>query len=178
MLETLITSKTRIRLLHTFFLNAQNEAYLRGLESELGESTNSIRIELNRLLRARLLLSVTRGNKRFFRANPNHAYFEDLQQIVRKEAGIPEILETLQPFLNSMQAIYLSGDLSKGIPTDIVDLILVGKPDQKSMLKQFSKLEKLKSRKFRFILFNQLKDKRLHKLVEEENPLLLWERKK
>lgn len=178
MLETLITSKTRIKLLHKFFLNGRNEAYLRGLEAELGESTNSIRIELNRLLRARLLSSVTRGNKRFFKANPNHAYFEDIQRIVRKEAGLPQILEVLDPFLKSMEAVYLSGDLNMGMPADIIDLILVGKPDQKSMLKQFSKLEKLNSRKFRFILFNQLKDKRLHKLVEEENPLLLWERKK
>ena len=47
MLETLITSKTRIKLLLKFFLNSKNQSYLRNLESEFGESSNaySIRAE-------------------------------------------------------------------------------------------------------------------------------------
>ncbi|MFN9583050.1 MAG: ArsR family transcriptional regulator, partial [Bacteroidota bacterium] len=42
MLDTLITSKTRIKLLLKFFLNGQNKAYLRNLEAEFGESSNGI----------------------------------------------------------------------------------------------------------------------------------------
>ena len=49
MLETLISSKTRIKLLLKFFLNSKTKSYLRNLESEFGESTNAIRVELNRL---------------------------------------------------------------------------------------------------------------------------------
>ena len=49
MLDTLITSKTRIKLLMKFFMNPRTRAYLRELASEFGESTNSIRVELNRL---------------------------------------------------------------------------------------------------------------------------------
>ena len=48
MLESLITSKTRIKLLLKFFLNSSTKAYLRGLEAEFGESTKAIRLELNR----------------------------------------------------------------------------------------------------------------------------------
>ena len=48
MLDTLITSKTRIKLLLKFFLNAQTKSYLRSLEGEFGESTNAIRLELNK----------------------------------------------------------------------------------------------------------------------------------
>ena len=32
-----------------FFLNSANKAYLRGLAQEFGESTNAIRLELNKL---------------------------------------------------------------------------------------------------------------------------------
>ena len=46
MINTLITSQTRIKLLKKFFLNHSTKAHLRGLESEFGESSNSIRIEL------------------------------------------------------------------------------------------------------------------------------------
>ena len=52
MLDALITSKTRVRLLVKFFLNPTMKAYLRELASEFDESTNSVRLELNRLKEA------------------------------------------------------------------------------------------------------------------------------
>jgi len=55
MIEALISSKTRIKLLLKFFLNSSNKSYLRGLESEFGDSTNGIRLELNKLEEAGLL---------------------------------------------------------------------------------------------------------------------------
>ena len=55
MLDTLVTSKTRIKLLMKFFLNPGTRAYLRSLADEFGESTNSVRVELNRLSEAGLL---------------------------------------------------------------------------------------------------------------------------
>ena len=55
MIETLISSKTRVKLLFKFFLNKETTAYLRGLENEMGESTNAIRIELNKFEKAGLL---------------------------------------------------------------------------------------------------------------------------
>ena len=48
MIETLISSKTRVKLLLKFFLNSRNTAYLRNLEEEFEESTNGIRVELNK----------------------------------------------------------------------------------------------------------------------------------
>jgi len=48
MIESLITSKTRIKLLLKFFFNSQTKSYLRSMEKEFGESSNAIRIELNR----------------------------------------------------------------------------------------------------------------------------------
>ena len=49
MLGELITSKTRLRLLLKFFISQANRGYLNGLANEMGESTNSIRKELNHL---------------------------------------------------------------------------------------------------------------------------------
>ena len=52
MLETLITSKTRIRILVKFFINEANFGHIRGLAEEMNESTNAIRKELNNLSEA------------------------------------------------------------------------------------------------------------------------------
>ena len=57
MLSSLITSKTRLRLLVKFFINAANDGYLRGLATEMDESTNAIRKELNNLNEAGFIIS-------------------------------------------------------------------------------------------------------------------------
>ena len=41
MIDSLISSKTRIKLLMKFFLNPGVTSYLRGLADEFGESTNA-----------------------------------------------------------------------------------------------------------------------------------------
>ena len=87
MLDTLITSKTRIKLLLKFFLNPGTKSYLRGLATEFGESTNAIRVELNRLTEAKLLKSVNSGRTVEYRANKQHSLFKDLQSVVKKFVG-------------------------------------------------------------------------------------------
>ena len=61
MLDTLITSKTRIKLLIKFFMNPGTRAYLRELALEFNESTNSVRVELNRLSKAKIITSENVG---------------------------------------------------------------------------------------------------------------------
>ena len=56
MLNALISSKTRLNLLLRFFLNLAKKSHLRGIASDLNESTNSIRIELNNLTNAGYLI--------------------------------------------------------------------------------------------------------------------------
>ena len=88
MLNTLITSKTRINLLLKFFLNPGTKGYLRELAAEFGESTNAIRVELNRLSDAKLLQSTHLGRKVIYRANNKHNLFRDIQSVVRKYVGL------------------------------------------------------------------------------------------
>ena len=84
MIETLISSKTRIKLLLKFFLNSKNKAYLRNLAQEFGESTNAIRLELNRLEKAGMLTSNMEGNKKIFQTNIQHPLFQEIHSIVLK----------------------------------------------------------------------------------------------
>ena len=93
MLDTLISSKTRVKLLLKFFLNSSTSSYLRGLQSEFEESSNAIRLELNILESAGSLTSNIDGNKRFFRANTEHPMFDDISRIVYKFTGLDTIVE-------------------------------------------------------------------------------------
>ena len=78
MLDSLITSKTRIKLLLKFFLNTSTHAYLRGLADEFGESTNALRLELNHLENAGLLKAENKGNRKVYHANSAHHLFYNL----------------------------------------------------------------------------------------------------
>src|SRR5210317_1245410 len=113
MLDTLITSKTRIKLLLKFFLNSNSRSYLRNLESEFGESTNSIRIELNKFEKAGLLQTELDGNKKYFRANTKHPLFKDIHSIMLKHLGFDKIIERVINKLGHLNKVYVTGDFAK-----------------------------------------------------------------
>lgn len=155
MLKTLITSNTRIKLLMKFFLNANAESYLRNLESEFGDSTNGIRLELNKFEEAGMLKSEFKGNKKFFKANTNHPLFPEIHSILLKHIGIDEILNQLHKNIGNLSKVFLIGDFAKGRDSAIIDLVFVGDDINKSyLLKIINKAETLIKRKIRFLLFS------------------------
>lgn len=125
MLDSLITSKTRLKLLLRFFLNAGTTSYLRNLEDEFGESTNAIRVELNRLEEAGLLTSEMISNRKVYKANTNHPLFPDINSIIRKYLGIDKLIEEVLAKLGDVKEVYLTGQLAKGINSDTINLLIV-----------------------------------------------------
>ena len=156
MLESLITSKTRIKLLLKFFLNINNQGYLRSLESEFNESTNGIRQELNRFEHAGLLLTESEGNKKLYRANTGHPLFKDLNSIILKFVGVEELLERVIDRLGNVQQVYLEGRIAQGLESDIVDLLFVGDDIDRNYLSSLvEKTEPLLKRKIRYLVFEE-----------------------
>jgi len=152
MLQTIITSKTRIKLLLKFFLNKNTKSYLRNLESEFGESTNAIRIELNRLESAGLLTSEQSGNKKLFQANTLHPLFSDIHNILMKTIGIDQIIEHVTSQIGDLKETYLLGDLAEGKDSGVIDLLLIGKEINRTYLSELiQKTEKHIERKIRYL---------------------------
>ena len=171
MIKTLITSKTRVKLLLKFFLNPQNSAYLRGLSEELEESTNAVRLELNRLESANMLNSRKAGNKKMFSVNKSHPLFKDVNQIVRKYLGIDIIIENIIKGLGKPTKIFLTGDLAEGRNSDLVDIILVGIINKNYLTEVVEKTEKLIERKIRYIAYTE---KEFSERRQMKNQLLIW----
>ena len=63
-----------------FFLNIANKGYLNGLANEFGESTNSVRKELNNLSSAGYLEKYNENNKVVYKANTKHPLFKIIQK--------------------------------------------------------------------------------------------------
>ena len=174
MLDTLVTSKTRIKLLLKFFINPHTKAYLRELAKEFGESTNSVRLELNRLTKANLLVSQIRGRTILYNANTEHSFFRDIQNIALKYVGIDHIIENMVQSLGEVQSAYIIGDYARGMDSGIIDLLLIGKIDQEILQQLIEKTEKLIKRKIRPMLLTEKEFNKLKKTLDIEHAFPIW----
>ncbi|MBI1222791.1 MAG: ArsR family transcriptional regulator [Bacteroidetes bacterium] len=174
MIDILISSKTRVKLLLKFFLNADTSAYLRSLESEFGESTNAIRLELNRFEKAGLLMSVHQGNRKLFGANRQHPLFADIHNILLKYTGLDQIVDRVVSRLGQLEEVYLVGELGKGLDSPIIDLIFVGDIDKAYLMRLLEKVEVQIKRKIRYVLFNREEFEAEKNTVLRESNLMLW----
>lgn len=178
MLDTLISSRTRLKLLLRLFLNPGTTAYLRGLAEEFDESTNSVRVELNRFEEADMLVSESQGNKKLYKANDKHPLFHDIHRILLKYIGVDKVIEVIIDRIGNLEQVYLTGDYAKGKDSGIIDLIFVGDIDKQYLLHMIGRGEELINKKVRFITYSTY-EWETQRLPENDNNryLLLWEDK-
>ena len=151
MLDTLITSKTRLRMLIKFFVNTTNKGYLNGLANEFNESTNSIRKELNNLSDAGYLLKVKYNNKVIYNANKQHPLFIVLQKIIRQHLGIEDIIDSILDKTGDVKTVAIIGDYAKGIDSGLIKIVLLGNEINLNYLQDLTlKIEKKITRKVSF----------------------------
>ena len=175
MLEALITSKTRIKLLLKFFLNSQNTGYLRSLEPEFGESTNAIRQELNRFENAGLLLSSIDGQKKIFQANTSHPLFPELHSLLLKYVGIDKIIDRVINNLGKLEEVYLVGELAKGNDSPNIDLWFIGDHIDESYLKGLTqKVEEFIQRKVKYLILGSDELNKQIAMKDSNELLLVW----
>ena len=163
MLGQLITSKTRLRLLIKFFVSQANKGHLNGLATEMGESTNSIRRELNHLQGAGYLEKLKVNNKVEYRANTKHPLFEVLRKVVLKHLGLEDVVETVLERMGEVDQIILVGDYAKGNDSGLIEVFLIGKDLNMGYIAQLEeKIESMISRKVSFHLASKFLADRDH----------------
>ena len=163
MLEELITSKTRLRLLIKFFISQANKGYLNGLATEMGESTNAIRKELNHLQGAGYLKKIKVDNKIEYKANTKHPLFNVLQKVVLKHLGLEDVVDTVLQRMGSVEQIILVGDYAKGNDSGLIEIFLTGQSLNMEYINQLEeKIEKLIKRKVSFYLASKFITDREH----------------
>ena len=170
MLNELITSKTRLRLLIKFFISQANRGYLNGLANEMGESTNSIRKELNHLFDAGYIDKVKIDNKVEYKVNVNHPLYETLKKIVYKHLGLEDIVETVIERMGNVKQIILIEDYAQGIDSGNIEILLIGKGLNFEYISQLEeKIEKLIKRKVSFYLASKFLSDKKHIILFNKN---------
>jgi len=174
LLDSLITSKTRIKLLLKFFSNSETQAYLRGLAEEMGESTNAVRVELNRLTKAGLLETSNDGRTKLYQANTKHTLFPELHNLVKKYLGIDQLIDNVLSKMGTIEVAFITGDYASGIDSGIIDLVIVGKIERDFLQQLLDKAEEMIKRKIRVLVLSQEDLVRLKDRLNIEKALVIW----
>ncbi len=109
-----------------FFTHPDARGHLRGLAEEFGDSTNAVRIELNKLEEAGLLHGQTEGQKVVYRVNKSNPFYSDLVSMVSKYMGFDELIENVLEKVGNIKEAYVVGDYAKGVDSGTIELVLVG----------------------------------------------------
>ena len=167
-------------MLLKFFLNSHSKAHLRGLAEEFGESTNSIRHELNNLSRAGYLVSNGKGNIIEYSANIEHPLYPELKNLVHKHMGIDKILDNIVnkmiSRLGQLESAFITGDYAEGKDSGIIDLVLVGSINSENLHEYVQKAEGLVKRKIRTLVLSAEEFDQNSKSLRADTALWLWKR--
>ncbi len=173
-LNSLITSQTRLKMLLKFFSNPRTSSYLRSLASEFGESTNAIRVELNKLSKAGYLNSKENGRTIEYSANTKHQIYPELRSVVHKYFGLDRIVANVVKRLGTVHIAIITGDYAKGLDTGVIDLVMVGDIDKPQLKKYISKAEKLIKRKINSLVLTLAEFNGYRKQLELDKAIWLW----
>ncbi len=151
------------------------KSYLRGLESEFGESTNAIRLELNRFEEAGLLHSSMDKNKKMFHANMNHPLYNEIHSIVKKSVGLDQLVEKVVHKLGNVSRAYITGRIASGLDNNEIDFIVVGDNiDENYLSSLIDKVQSIIKKKVKCFILKRDEEKEY--LLGFPEALLVWEK--
>lgn len=154
MLEALIPSKTRVRLLALFLLNPQKEYFVREIVRMTGENINAVRRELANLAAFGLVTGRRSGNQQYYAVNTGHFLYADLQKIVLKTEGVAGVLTAALAKETAIGCLFIYGSFAKGTagPESDIDLFIVGDVDETRLIPLIHECESTTGREINFTL--------------------------
>jgi len=113
MIEEIVTSKTRAKLLQLFLTHMDDKYYLRELERMLDESLSHLRRQLIKLERMGILIAEEEANLKYYRLNKNFNGIDELRMLVlgKDAAPIPAIAEKKEQPAGSLSARRIKYDI-------------------------------------------------------------------
>ena len=97
-LDKIFTGKIRVQLLTKLLLNPASTVYLRGLERDLVVSSNTVRLELNKLSDMQLIqeqADCENTKTKYYSVNTKHPMFKSLRGVIMQYVGLDQIMGLL-----------------------------------------------------------------------------------
>ena len=115
MLQRIIPSKARRKILELFFHNPAGSYYLRKIVRDVNEEVNSVKRELDILSKDKVLHKERRLNKVFYTLNKNYIFFDEFLRIFAKMNSLSNLIYKNMSKLGKVKFITLSMKYAKKI---------------------------------------------------------------
>jgi hypothetical protein len=155
-------------------MNKGTTAYLQELAAEFGESSNGIRIELNRLTEAKLLISQVQGRTILYQANEKHSLFSTIREALHKTVGIDHVIQNIIERCGVIEAAWVTGDYARGVDSGLIDIVIQGDVNYTVLQEAIDKTSKLINRKIRFLVLDSAERRNLGHSLNLEHALPIW----
>jgi len=158
MLEALLGSRLRSKVLGWLFTHTDERYFVRQLTTLIGEDSTNVSRELARLEKAGILVSTTEGKQKYYQANRQSPLFNELHGLIIKTAGLADVLrEALAPLGTKIAAAFVYGSMANGAATSHsdVDLLAVGDVDEMALHTALSQAEKKLGRTVNYTLMSR-----------------------
>jgi len=166
MLEHLITSKAKRRLLKLFITNPDSDFYTREIAKLTGESPNGVRRELAHLEKVGLVTSRREGNLKYYSLVKDFPFYPELKKIIYATVGLGDYLSAKFKEPRQIELAFIYGSVAKNGETakSDIDLFIVGEIDESELHNLVSQVEADIRRSINYVLMS--KDE-FHKRLSE-----------
>jgi hypothetical protein len=157
MLQHIIPSKTRRKILDLFFHHPAENYYLRKIVREIDEEVNAVKRELDILENGKVLTKERRLNKVFYFLNKNYVYYDEFNRIFAKTTSLAMMIYKNLSKLGKIKYIALSTKYSKNlvIKEDEIYLLLVGVVVVPEMAQIIAEAEKVFNREINYSVMDE-----------------------
>jgi predicted nucleotidyltransferase len=165
-------TKNRAELLSLFFTNPERSFYIQEIGRILGKKPGVFQRTLNKMEKEGILISEYKANARYFKANKDYPLYKELKSIVFKTVGVMGSIKEVFKKAGKIDFSFIYGSYAKSKENYLsdIDLIIIGKPDEDTIIKELDKLEEMLKREINYKLYT-FDD--FWKEIKRKNPFIL-----
>ncbi len=128
MLNDLIISKVRVKLLQIFLSQPGKIIHVRELVRQSKEEINAVRRELAHMEKAGMVSKEHRANRLYYSFRKDYPLYFDLLELITKTSGLGGAILRQKGKIGKVKFAMLSGKFARNIPgsAEKVDLLIIG----------------------------------------------------
>ena len=156
MLETLLGSKLRAKVLGWLFSHPDERYFVRQLTALVKEDSTNVSRELARLEKTGILISTAEGKQKYYQANRQSPLFNELHGLILKTAGVADVLRSaLVLAQGQIKVAFIFGSIASGNERrrSDIDLMVVGRISFEDVVSLLSPAEEKLGREVNAVVY-------------------------
>jgi len=156
MLETILGSKLRAKVLGWLFSHPDERYFVRQLTSLLKEDSTNVSRELIRLEKTGVLVSTKEGKQKYYQTNRKSPVYNELHGLIIKTTGVADVLRSaLAPALEKIKVAFIFGSIASGNEDKAsdIDVMVVGDISFGDVVSLLSKTEEKLGREINSVVY-------------------------